>query len=150
MEDKEQQQIIDEEHLKLLSLFYYILGGVNALLACIPIIHVTIGLFIIFSSSAIHTKPGDPAPAIIGFLFVFFGGAIIILGWTLAALKIYAGYCISKRKKRIFCLVIAAIGCLGIPIGLILGVFTFIVLLRPSVKDLYYQGPSPSPALQRP
>ncbi len=150
MEDKERQQIIDEEHLKMLSIFYYVLGGVNALLACIPFIHVTIGLVLLSIGSSTHIGAGDKPPAIIGLLLVIIGGAVILLGWTLAALKIYAGYCISKRKKRIFCLVIAAISCLGIPIGTVLGVFTFIVLMRPSVKDLYSQGSPGSPAMQKP
>jgi hypothetical protein len=150
MEDKERQKIIDEEHLKMLSIFYYVLGGVSALLACIPIIHVTIGLFLITLSSSAHSAPGGRPPVIIGLLFVIIGGTVMLLGWTLAALKIYAGYCISKRKKRIFCLVIAVISCLGIPVGTVLGVFTFIVLMRPSVKDLYSQGSSGSHTMQRP
>ncbi len=150
MEDRERQQIIDEEHLKMLSIFYYVLGGVNALLACIPFIHVTIGLFLLSLPSSAHSGSGGRPPAIIGLLFVIIGITVILIGWTLAALKIYAGYCISKRKKRIFCLVIAAISCLGIPVGTVLGVFTFIVLMRPSVKELYSQSSSSHPAMQRP
>lgn len=150
MEDRERQQIIDEEHLKMLSIFYYVLGGVNALLACIPFIHVTIGLFLLSLPSSAHSGPGGRPPAIIGLLFVIIGVTVILIGWTLAALKIYTGYCISKKKKRIFCLVIAAISCLGIPVGTVLGVFTFIVLMRPSVKELYSQGSSGRPAMQRP
>jgi hypothetical protein len=37
------QQILDNEHLKLLAIFHYVLAGLSGLLACIPIIHVSIG-----------------------------------------------------------------------------------------------------------
>jgi hypothetical protein len=36
-----------------------------------------------------------------------------------------------------FCLVTAGLACLFQPVGLVLGVFTFLVLLRPSVKILF-------------
>ena len=32
------QQILDNEHLKLLSIFHYVKGGITALFSCIPII----------------------------------------------------------------------------------------------------------------
>ena len=41
------------------------------------------------------------------------------------------------RRHRTFSLIVAGINCLGIPLGTILGVFTLIVLLRPSVRTLY-------------
>ena len=34
-------------------------------------------------------------------------------------------------------MIIAGINCLGIPLGTTLGVFTFIVLLRPSVQHVF-------------
>ena len=33
----------DEEHLNLLGIFHYVLGGVTAMFSCIPFIHVGIG-----------------------------------------------------------------------------------------------------------
>ncbi len=40
------QQILDNEHLRLLSIFHYILSEIMALFACIPISHRIIGLVI--------------------------------------------------------------------------------------------------------
>ena len=34
----------DKQQLKLLSIFHYVVGGLAALIACIPIIHLTIGI----------------------------------------------------------------------------------------------------------
>ena len=33
----------DSEHLKLLSIFHYVVGGMAALFACIPFIHFFMG-----------------------------------------------------------------------------------------------------------
>jgi len=38
-----------------------------------------------------------------------------------------------------FCFVVACIECLFMPFGTVLGAFTIIVLMRPSVKNLFAQ-----------
>jgi hypothetical protein len=45
----------------------------------------------------------------------------------------------------IFCLVIAAVECIFMPFGTVLGVFTIIVLQRPTVKAMF-RGQSPAQA----
>ena len=56
----------DEEHLRLLSIFHYVVGGLTALFACIPIIHLVVGLAILFGAF-----PGnDVPPAILGLFMV--------------------------------------------------------------------------------
>jgi hypothetical protein len=52
-----------------------------------------------------------------------------------AVLKLRAGFCGKARKSRTLCLVAAAISCLEIPYGTLLGVFTLIVLDRASVRN---------------
>jgi len=47
---------------------------------------------------------------------------------------------LRKRKHRTFLLVMAALSCLSIPYGTILGIFTFMVLQRPAAKKLFEQG----------
>ena len=37
----------DEEHLRLLSIFHYIYGGLVALFACVPILYMLIGVFVL-------------------------------------------------------------------------------------------------------
>ena len=53
---------------------------------------------------------------------------VVLLVWTLGALTAYAGRCIQKRCRKLFVYVMAALNCLFIPYGTLLGVFTFIVL----------------------
>ena len=57
--------------------------------------------------------------------------------WGLAICLILSGRYMNRRKHLTFSIVIAAICCLQIPFGTILGVFTLIVLSRPSVKAMY-------------
>jgi hypothetical protein len=78
-----------------------------------------------------------------GMLFFVIGSSIVLFGWTLAALTIYAGRSIKRREKYTLCLVVACVNCLQMPLGTALGVFTLIVLLRDSVKPMFgVQAPS--------
>ena len=123
----------------MLAIGHYVVGGLLALVACIPLIHVTVGLMIVFRPEMF----GDPAkqPAIIGWLFAGFGALFVLAGWALAILIIWAARCLQRRKHYTFCLVAAGFACLFMPMGTALGVFTFIVLSRPGVKALFGQPP---------
>jgi hypothetical protein len=199
----------DEEHLRLLSIFHYVVAGLTALFACIPIIHLIIGIVILAggldgpfeehrgydgpcdyeavtppkaapvepqtSGDPEPVAPGPPAEAapeqfgtdgvsescepapptrrhrggppfpktFFGVIFVVFPALFILCGWTLAVLLAVAGRCLARRKGYTFCLVVAGISCLFMPFGTILGVFTIVVLTRPSVKRLFNGGPAP-------
>ena len=59
------QQILDNEHLKLLSIFHYVVGGMAALFACLPILHLILGLFFILAPEKFGHGSQQP-PAFIG------------------------------------------------------------------------------------
>ena len=126
----------DLQHLKLLSLFHYILGGLIGLISCIPIVHVSIGIMMITAPNQFTGPPGPPPPAI-GWLFALIGGGVMIVGWTLASLMIFAGRFLSQRRHYLYCMIIAALACTHTPLGTVLGIFTIFVLMRPSVKELF-------------
>ncbi|MEZ5428173.1 MAG: hypothetical protein R2747_18020 [Pyrinomonadaceae bacterium] len=134
----------DLEHLKILSIFYYVVGVLIALFSCIPIIHLFMGLM--FLTMDIPTKPGQPEfpQTAFGLAFTIIPLIFILGGWTLAVMTIVAGRKLSKQTNYTFCFVIAAILCAFMPFGTVLGVFTIIVLLRDSVKQLFERGASPS------
>ena len=127
----------DKEHLKLLSIFHYVVGGMITLFSCIPIIHLIMGISIILMPESMTDGRGEGPPAFLGWFFVLFPLVFILCGWILGACVIYAGICLGKFKKHTFCLIMAGIVCLFMPVGTVLGVFTIIVLLRPAVKDLF-------------
>lgn len=133
------QAVQDTEHLKLLAIFHYVLGGITMIFGSIPIIHVVIGIMMV-SGRIPMGKPSGPAsmsPDQFGWLFILMGGGFIVVAWTFAILLIYAGRCLSARQKRMFCFVIGCLSCAQFPLGTALGVFTILVLQRPSVKELF-------------
>ena len=127
----------DQEHLKLLSIFHYIVGGLAALFSFFPIVHLVLGILFIVSPDRIMGSGGSPPPPFLGWMFVIIGSCIMLLGWAFAICVILAGRFIAKRRNYIFCLVIASLNCLFMPFGTILGVFTIVILMRPSVKELF-------------
>jgi hypothetical protein len=133
------QQILDNEHLRLLSIFHYVFGGISALFACIPIIHFMIGVVFILAPHLFgHGK--DQPPAFLGWLFVILASVIMVIGWSIAALVLLAGRSIARRKRYTYCFVIACLECLSMPFGTVLGIFTILVLNRPAVKAMFQPG----------
>ena len=125
----------DRRHLDLLSVFHYIVGGLTALFASFPLIHVAVGLALLLGDFN-----ADPPPPFLGWLFMGIGGVLVIGGWTLAVLMIIAGRKLKRRTSRTYCLVVAGLECLAMPLGTILGVFTIITLTKDSVKKLFESG----------
>lgn len=140
----DQQAYQDEEQLRLLSLFHYIGGGIIALCSSFALIHFFVGLGMMTNPQAFGS-PKNPAPPGIGLMFMLIGGGFVLGGWTVGALVAYAGKCIKQRKHYIFVLVMAGVECIHMPIGTALGVFTFIVMTRPSVKAIFAQPMPPPP-----
>ena len=128
----------DEDHLRLLGVFHYIVGGLLAFFACIPVFHLALGLLMVFNPQFFGPSKEQP-PALFGWFFVIFSGALILAGWALGALIAWAGRCLQRRRHYTFCFVMACVACVFMPFGTVLGVFTLIVLLRPTVKALFGQ-----------
>lgn len=126
----------DEEHLRLLMIFHYVCAGLAALFACIPVIHLIFGLVMVLAPHVFGTGRNQP-PQFLGLFFVGFASVFIVLGWAFAALLAWSGNCLARRKHYTFCFVMACVACLFQPFGTALGVFTIVVLLRPSVKGLF-------------
>jgi len=124
----------DEEHLKLLSIFHYVAGGLTGFFSCFPIIHLTIGIAML--AGAI-----EGAPRFVGLILMMIALTFIAGGWTLAICMIVSGRRLARRNHYKFCFVIACISCLFMPYGTVLGVFTIIVLVRPTVKEVFGISP---------
>lgn len=121
----------DVSHLNGLSIAFYIVGGLGMLFALFPLIHVGIGIGIL--SGAVEAD----APPYVGWLFLLLGVTFVILGEALAVCLILTGRKLKHRTNYTFCFVVACIACVNVPIGTILGIFTIIVLGRPTVKAAF-------------
>lgn len=136
------QAALDADHLKLLEIGFYISGVVTALrfvwFIFIAVFFLIAGFGASFAAHHVNNgTSGNPPPAFIFFIFASIFGVVILLTLVFAGLEIYAGRCLKKRQHPILIQVIAAFYCISIPWGTALGVFTFMVLNRPSVKPLF-------------
>jgi len=133
----------DNQHVQLLSVFHYVLGGITALFACFPFIHLAVGIAVV--SGAFPDQPGQHGfPVFFGWIFIAVASVLILLGWTLAVSVLVVGRSLARRTHYLYYFVVAAIECVFIPLGTVLGVFTIIVLSRNSVKALF-ESESASP-----
>jgi len=127
----------DVEHLKLLALFHYIVGGLGAFFACFPLFHVAFGLMMIVNPTMVGGHDAEPPPPFLGYMMAGMGLFFVVIGWTAAICTIVSGRMIAQRRNWMFSFVVAVILCLFMPFGTVLGIFTIIVLSRDSVKRLY-------------
>src|SRR5688572_3906826 len=130
------QPVRDADHLKTLSICYYVWGAVTAVFSMCGLFYIFMGLaFMNDASSFGATGPGptttrsaEPPPEFMGYLFAGMGAAVIFFGSLIGGLTMYAGRCIARRRHRTFTLIMAGLHCLNVPVGTALGVFTFLVL----------------------
>jgi hypothetical protein len=127
----------DREHLRLLSIFHYVAGGLAFLVGCLPFIHLGLGIAML--TGALDGR--NPPPRFVGILFVVIAAAAIVLLWALAGGMVVLGRSLTSCRHYRFCQVMAGIECLWIPFGTVLGAFTLIVLFRPAVATAFTGRP---------
>lgn len=127
----------DQQHLKLLSIFHYVVGGICCLFGFFPIIHLLMGVLMLSGAFGAENANDEVPLRIMGCFFLIFPMLFMISAWTLATLMIITAKKIERRLSYTFCLVVAGIECIFMPFGTVLGVFTIIVLCRPSVKSQF-------------
>ncbi len=126
----------DESHLRLLSIFHYVLAAPCALVASLFLMHFFFGAPILGGLFGPGAK--DPPPPVLGAVLMAVGASLVTAGWVFAGCLVFAGRSLASRRRYTFCFVLAGLECvLCNPLGTVLGVFTIIVLLRPSVKALF-------------
>lgn len=123
----------DEKNLDLLANLHLILGILTALMACIPIIYLAIGIAIFVGA----TNGGETAPRIVGLVFIILALLIILAGWALAVLIIIAGRKMKKRESFNYCITVAFLECLIMPLGTVLGIFTILNLNKDTIKEMF-------------
>lgn len=128
----------DAEHLRLLSIFHYIAGGLTALFALFPAIHLFMGIAMV--TGRFDEGSNQTEARFIGWFFIVVASAMIAAGFAFAASMIVTGRFLAQRVYYTFCFVVAVLECVIVPFGTVLGVFTIVVLQRPAVKEVF--GPT--------
>ena len=125
----------DREHLRLLTVFYYIWAGFQSLGGLIGLAFIGVGAFIVSSPQVAQTN--NPPPPWFGAIFAGLGALVFVAVEGMAALSFFTGRFLSRRQHHTFCVVISALNCMSLPLGTALGVFSILVLQRSSVKALF-------------
>ena len=125
--------------LRLLAIFHHVVAGLAALFSLFPMVHLAIGVAAVTGHLS-NGHGGDPVPALFGWFFIGFAAAWMALGVTFAICVLFAGRCLAHRRRYQYCLVLGCVECMFVPFGTVLGVFTILVLQRPSVRDLFGQA----------
>ena len=151
----DEARIVARERLNFLAIGFYVRGGVMLAFSCFFLFYVCMLLGFSFIPEAAWNQPSpsptpttfalptpSPHPANAGappviFFRILAGvmGGMMLLGWTIGGLTAYAGRCIRKRKHKVLIYVMAAMNCLFVPYGILLGIFTFIVLGSPAALE---------------
>jgi hypothetical protein len=132
----------DGEYLQILSVLYYVMTGLTALGGCIPTIYMFIGMALLGGASAGSVKPNDQAGmAIAGGVITAITGLISLIFWVFAYCLYLTGRYLSEGRSPTFCFINACLICMSVPFGTALGVFTIIVLNRPTVKARFEGHP---------
>lgn len=163
------------EHLRLLSIFHYVVGGLGFLVSLFPGIYLAFGILMLAAPVESMTEPPSDAETeslqewfevqppdrangeisqsdivivrSMGGMFVAISALLMIGGFALSTAIIIAGKRLAAYRSHTYCVVIAAILCVFMPLGTALGVFTLIVLLRPEARDLFAFSGSPKTPL---
>lgn len=138
------------EHLRLLSIFHYVLAGIVALFSLIPFVHLAIGLAALLNPEFLsggQSANDEFGNKLFGTIFTAVGSVAILMGFTTATLIFLAGKKLAAHRNHTFCFVVAAVECLFAPFGTVLGVFTIIVLMKPEARQLFGLPPVNPPAV---
>jgi amino acid transporter len=128
--------------LKLLSIGYFIQGGIVIFsgLVCVGYLGLIEAVF----ASARNSTRVDPRNQMPEGILLTIGVIVIVIALlTLAfgALMLYAAVSLRQHRNRTLVLVMAALNCMAIPYGTVLGIFTFLVLQRAAAKEIFDVAP---------
>ena len=130
------------EYLRLLAIFHFVYAGVVCLGTLVPVFWLlTASLW--WPELAAEARSEGAPMLMTGSLAVGFASFGVLMGWVWAGCLVFAGRSLLQAQRYTFCLVIAGVTCLAVPLGTVLGVSTLIILNREDVRQLF--GPTPPP-----
>ena len=132
------QRKVDADHLRLLAIFHFVFAGLCVLgLGFLALHYLLMHTMMNNPEMWRHQQNDGPTPAefmaVFVWFYVGFGAICLIIGIA----NLLSGLFLRKRRHRVFSLVVAGFNVLQFPFGRMLGVFTMVVLLRESVRELY-------------
>lgn len=128
----------DRDHLRVLSIMHYIFAGLGVV--GLGFLGAHYAMMRTFMNPEFMKHEQNPPPEafmdmLVWFYVVF--GAILLLGMVL---NVMVAQRLKARRGRMFCMVVAALDLLQMPLGTLLGIFTLLVLSRESVRRTFDSG----------
>jgi hypothetical protein len=131
----------DLSHLKLLGVLHTIWGVLAILFGlAFGILYIALG------ANANVEISGNLSPGTAHEIFMVVGIVVIVLSSIYGILMMVAGGMLRKQRGYGFCFFVSILDLLSFP-GIVLGIFTLIVLLRPTVKELFKGGGALPPVI---
>jgi hypothetical protein len=142
----------DESHVKILGILSFVLAGTSLLGIAFIFFHYLIMSSMLNNShfwdqvQAQARQQHQSAPPFNPqqFFRIFIWFYLACGAWSLVSLaaNLAAGVCLLRYRARTFCLFVAGLNCINIPLGTVLGIFTLLVLLRPTVAARFQSAPA--------
>lgn len=136
--------LITAHDLRLLSIGYYIQAAIAAFYTLMLLGYSAFIGTILVNLGRLSQQPQQLPPAILSILSVVLA-VLIGIACAYTACLFIAGYWLRRLRNMLFIQIIAALNCVAIPYGTVLGIFTFMVLQRSSAKQLFSTGGMPPP-----
>jgi len=133
----DERHIIDSEHLRLLRRAYFVSAAVAGFYVGMGLLYVVMGATLGNIVDSIPTTSGQSGEAFPKAFFMIFGLIFTLVGTVLGLLRLYTAKCLRLRTSLWVCHLTAALACLEIPWGTALGVTTFVILSRDSVRAMF-------------
>jgi hypothetical protein len=132
----------DRDHLKLLTIFHYIFAALGICGLGFVGLHYTMMTSVMSMEGAKNSATPPPEAIMDVIIWVYVAmAAMFFIGM---ALNVLAARFLQARRHRTFCMVVAGLNVLQIPLGTLLGVFTLLVLARDSVREAFEPAPTVS------
>ena len=127
----------DVEHLRLLSIFHFVGVGLSVAGLAFLAVHYSFMHAIFDNPEVWKNAKGGPPPAEFFAIFRIFYAVGATWFIVSGVINLLSAIFLRKHTNRTFSMVVAGFNCLYMPLGTVLGGFTFIVLGRDSVVALY-------------
>jgi hypothetical protein len=129
------------EHLRLLAIFHFVYAGLVFLGTLVPVFWLLAASLWWPELAAEAQREGGGVPVMAtGAMAMGFASFGVVLGWIWAGCLVFAGRSILQMQRYTFCLVVAGITCLAVPLGTLLGVATLVILNREDIRQLFEAG----------
>lgn len=131
----------DIENLRWLRVGYLVDGVLCLAAALVSAAILAFGIAVL---TGLFVPGQEIAPLLVGVILTAAGGLSLAITLTLGICNLLVARYLRQTRRWMFCMVVAAVNCLFSPIGVIIGIFTFVVLVREPVKQLFDRGLQPN------